>query len=107
MSAITEHSHAFLPSSWPFDSSESTATFTTMRLWQQELPILRVFRCANGDWQFFNGDVADDDEGLMVCFGCVFERDASIGILGTLPRGWSATRAIVGGSWESEPFDEN
>jgi len=106
MSEVSNHRHSFLPASWPFESSESAAAFTTVRLWNLKLPVLRAFHCSNGDWQFLNGDIADDDECLMVCLGCMFERDVSIGILGDLPPGWSASRISVGAAWESEPFDE-
>lgn len=98
-----DHTHSFAASEWPFESSQASAGFTTERLWKNNLPILRAFHCGDGDWQFFSGDIADDDECLMVCLGCIFERDKSIGILGTLPRGWSAERTAQDAAWSCKP----
>ena len=107
MHTVEEHPHSFLPEAWPFSGPANTASFTTSRLWSQRLPVLRAFHCPDGDWQFFNGDIADDDEGLMVCLGCMYERDPSIAILGTLPPGWVATRECIGREWRCEPYEEN
>ncbi len=107
MSAVADHHHSFLPETWPFADPQNSAGFTTARLWEHKLPILRAFHCPNGDWQFFNGDIADDDECLMVCLGCIYERDSSISILGTLPRGWFASRETIDSAWQCEPYDEN
>lgn len=107
MSTITDHHHSFLQSTWPFKDPQNSSGFTTVRLWADKLPILRAFHCPNGDWQFFDGDIKEGDECLMVCLGCIYESDRSIGILGTLPRGWFATREAIGSSWQCEPYDEN
>lgn len=106
MNDTVAHQHSFLPETWPFDSAQDCAAFTTKRFWRSHLPVLRAFHCPNGDWQFFDGDIADDDECLMVCLGCFYERDKSIGILGELPRGWSASREKAESPWECEPYEE-
>ncbi len=106
MRTVDEHPHSFPPQAWPFADPPHCAGFTTARLWSQKLPILRAFHGADGDWQFFHGDIADDDECLVVCLGCLFERDSTIAVLGTLPRGWSASRESVGGVWHCEPDGE-
>lgn len=107
MSTVAAHTHSFLSETWPFESAQDSAGFTTERLWQNNQPILRAFHCPNGDWQFFHGDIADDDECLMICLGCLYERDDTIGTLGTLPRGWCASRENAAGAWQCEPYDEN
>ena len=106
MPMLANHPHSFLPEAWPFAVPDNSASFTTDRLWSQQLPILQVFHCQDGDWQFFNGDIADDDECLMVCLGCVYERDASIAELASLAPGWSASRNAMGERWHCEPFEE-
>jgi hypothetical protein len=106
MRTIEGHSHLFPSEAWPFKEPSNSASFTTARLWSERLPILRAFHSPDGDWQFFNGDIAEDDECLMVCMGCMYERDATVATLGTLPPGWSATREFVGGAWQREPYEE-
>lgn len=107
MREVEIHSHSFLPGAWPFKDPATAAGFTTDRLLKESLPILRVFHSPDGDWQFFNGDIADDDECKLVCLGCMFTRDNTIGILSSLPCGWFASRESIDSSWECEPYEEN
>ena len=106
MPIITAHPHGFLPDAWPFAEPENSASYTTARLWSQQLPILQVFHCQDGDWQFFHGDIDDEDECRVVCLGCMYQRDPSIAELASLAPGWSASRSAVGEKWHCEPFEE-
>ena len=42
---------------------------------------------------------------LVVCLGCAYERNPSIGPLADMPRGWAAWRDSPDGPWTREPKD--
>lgn len=55
---------------------------------------------ADGDWQFLDATTDEPGECVMLCLGCVFERDPTLAQIADLPRGWSAFRAEAGAPWE-------
>lgn len=100
MDTVEAHPHRFSSAEWPFADPTNAAAFTTNRVLRGRLPILRVSHDFDGDWQFLCGTTTASEDGLVVCLGCVFERDASIGELADLPIGWGAWRDGPGLPWE-------
>ncbi len=81
------------------------ACFTSAQVIDGNAPFLVVFHDHEGEWQFLHGEVGEDDECKIICLGCAYSRDQSIGILSDLPAGWMAYRDSVNESWQSEPYD--
>ena len=95
---MSGHSHMF--SSWPFADSINTAAFCTDKVAHLQFPVLQVAHDHNGDWQFLDATADTPGECVLLCMGCVYERDASLAGISDLPRGWSAYRTHVGAEWE-------
>jgi hypothetical protein len=105
MDTVADHSHSFLPSAWPFAEPINALVYTSTRVLRDAHPILVVFHDHDGDWQFLHGEVGEDDECKIICLGCIFERDSSVGILNDLPLGWKASRKSIKTPWQSEPYE--
>lgn len=102
---ITEpHAHKFAPGSWPFAEPVNTVAISTPQVLRQGDPVLVVYHDHDGEWQFLHGDVTEDDEGLIVCMGCAFERTPAIGELAAMPAGWRASREAPHAPWVKEPY---
>jgi hypothetical protein len=106
MATVSCHQHNFLPGSWPFEESENTLAYTSLLVLSGS-PILLVFHDHDGEWQFLHGEVTEEDECKIICIGCAFSQDSSIGILADLEPGWMAYRDTVHLPWQSEPYDRN
>jgi hypothetical protein len=92
------HEHAYAAGEWPF-SEEPTNEAITTRPVLEGLPILRVAHDDDG-WQFLCGTTLEQEDGRVACLACMFEKDRTLGELGDLPFGHSATRAAVGEPWQ-------
>lgn len=102
MDTVEQHQHEFLTSEWPFAVPENVAAISTVQVFRQGLPILRVTHDDDGDWQILCGTTSDAEDGIVVCLGCAYQRDKTIGDLSDLPLGWVAWREYVGAPWERE-----
>jgi hypothetical protein len=100
---MQDHQHSFQPETWPFSEAINTATFCTIRVANLGFPILHVSHDEEGDWQFLDGTTDEPDGCLLLCFGCVFDRDKSLAELADLPVGWMAWRDEVGKPWDRFP----
>ena len=105
MDTVADHTHSFLPGSWPFAEPTNALVYTSSRVLRDGHPILVVFHDHDGDWQFLHGEVGEDDDCKIICLGCAFERDSSVGILNDLPFGWKASRQSVSSTWQCEPYE--
>ena len=103
MDTVEEHSHPFPKSEWPFSDPTNAAAFTTTRVLREGLPVLLVSHDQDGDWQFMCTTTNDTADGLVVCLGCAYQRDRTIGEVADLPAGWQAWRDYVGGPWDRVP----
>jgi hypothetical protein len=65
-----------------------------------QLPVLRVSHDADGAWQFLDATTNEPGECVLLCLGCVLERDTTLSQICDLPLGWSAYRPDIGGEWE-------
>ena len=106
MKTVEKHAHNFDSSEWPFFELENTAAYTTSRALRDGEPILFVSHDHEGDWQFLCGDVTESEECMLICLGCAYERDKSVGMLADLPCGWQARRDSADSPWERYPVDE-
>ena len=104
MATVAAHQHTFLPGAWPFDLPENTLAYTSSRVLEEAAPIVLVFHDHDGEWQFLHGEAGDSDECKIICMGCAYELDPSIGILADLPAGTMAYRDSTEDSWQSEPY---
>jgi len=102
------HSHKF--DNWPFDVPIATAALTTRHVVEETLPVLLVYRDPDG-WQFLCGTTTAQEDGRVVCMGCMMELDPSLMQVAHLPIGWQAERKAVGRSWtwraQEKYFDED
>ena len=102
------HGHRFSDAEWPFADPINVAALTTVRVLEDELPVLLVAHDSDdGMWQVLCGTTNDPKHGRIVCLGCLFERDPSIGELADLPLGWSARREGPGRPWHREPWADD
>ena len=108
MDTVAIHSHDFADAEWPFTDPTNTVAISTVRVFREGFPILRVSHDPDGDWQVLCDTTVEPSDGLVVCLGCAYQRDKSIGELADLPRGWTAWRDSVGGRWHRElsPADD-
>src|SRR5882724_6215590 len=96
-----EHKHQF--GTWPFADPANTAVYSTSPVMDKQHPILLVAHNSDGDWQLLCGTTNETADGRVVCLGCLFERDPSIGALSDLPLGWLASRASLNSPWLRAP----
>ena len=110
METVQAHPHSFPEADWPFPYPVNSLAISTTRVFQENLPILRVSHDYDGDWQVLCDTTVDSAHGMVVCLGCCYQRDPTIGEQAGLPLGWTAWRDYVGGPWLREkkaPEDED
>jgi hypothetical protein len=71
-------------------------------VFDRQKPILRVTHDEDdGAWQFLCGDdVHTEPEPVVICLGCISERDSSIFGVARLPLGSCAGRASEADPWD-------
>jgi hypothetical protein len=97
---MTAHTHDF--PDWPFQVAVNTLTYCTVKVAREGLPVLQVTHDEDGDWQFLDATTEEPGECTLLCFGCIYQRDATLATLSDLPRGWTAFRESVGADWVRE-----
>lgn len=104
---MSEHVHTF--PHWPFADATNTTSFSSAKIVHGGFPVLQVAHDTNGDWQFLDATTEDPGGCVLLCLGCVFERDPTLAEISDLPRGWGAFRPEVGAAWErwEEPHEED
>ncbi|MCM5680887.1 hypothetical protein M8A51_15280 [Schlegelella sp. S2-27] len=107
MDTVEEHPHSFLPGAWPFSEPINRLAYISVRALHGGDPVLQVFHDHDGDWQLLHGGATDEDDCKIICLGCAYERDSSIGILSGLPAGWAAYRESPDGPWRCEPYEDD
>lgn len=104
---MTDHTHDFPV--WPFPDPISTATFCTGKVAHEGFDVLQVAHDFNGDWQFLDATTDEPGECVMLCLGCIFEKQADMAAIADLPRGWGAWRDAASAEWkrwELDPADD-
>tara|TARA_R110002124_G_scaffold16091_1_gene69016 strand:- start:350 stop:709 length:360 start_codon:yes stop_codon:yes gene_type:complete len=87
MTTIARHKHEFSRSEWPFSDSANVVVISTVQVFRQGFPILRVSHDYDGDWQILCGTTLDTKDAIVACLGCAYQRDKTIGELADMPRG--------------------
>ena len=100
MDTVEQHEHGFPKSEWPFSDPENVVAISTVQVFRQGFPILRVTHDDDGDWQVLCGTTSDTKDGIVVCLGCAYQQDKTIGDLADLPLGWFAWREHVSAPWQ-------
>jgi hypothetical protein len=96
---MNSHPHNFSAAEWPFEDPTNVAAISTRPVVEEGHAILLVSHDADGYWQVLCGTTNDTADGRVVCLGCLFELDPTIGELADLPRGWRAWRDSVTTPW--------
>ena len=89
---------------WPFVDAPDRAAFTTVHIIERGAPVLLVTHEIDGDWQFLPGTAVARDDMKVVCLSHLLDRDASVGELADLPRGWQAEREAQDKPWVRSPL---
>jgi hypothetical protein len=97
---MAAHFHKFLENEWPFQDAVNTAAFTTTHVVNDDYPVLLIRHEEDGDWQLLCGTTERKKDCLIICLGCAFEKDRTIGEVADLPLGWKAWRTSIGSPWE-------
>lgn len=100
---MDEHDHQFAASDWPFSDPTNTVAISTRQVLKEGYPVLLVSHDLDGDWQVLCGTTTNVEDALVVCLGCAFENNRSIGALADMPRGWTAWRDSPDDPWVREP----
>jgi hypothetical protein len=104
---MATHKHTFAASEWPFSDPADAMAYSTLNVLVENAPVLLVTHDDDGAWQLLCGITNRTEDGRIVCLGCMFERDPTIGALADLPRGWQAWRSsrasgvilLIAGAW--------
>ena len=106
LDGMATHSHSF--PEWPFADSVSTSAFMCEHVFSADALISYVTHDHDGDWQFLCNGFHREALPVLVCLGCVAERDRSIFEVADLPVGWAAERHTPAGAWvrEEMPLEE-
>jgi hypothetical protein len=104
MDTVEAHRHGFPEKDWPFMEPTNTVSFASAKL-LSGLPVLLVYHDHDGDWQFLHGQLEEEDECVIICMGCAFERSPTVGQLAQLPVGWKAYREGEDAPWVTEPYE--
>jgi hypothetical protein len=99
---MAAHYHHFGDNEWPFPVAVNTAAYTTGKVFNDEERVLTVVHTADGDWQFLGETTTKKKDLVIMCLGCIFERDRTVGEIAALPTGWKATRISPADAWVRE-----
>lgn len=99
-----KHEHSF--TEWPFDTPVYTVSFTTRFVIDGSKPILDVYHDHDGYWQFLCGTTTDAADLMLVCMGCMLDRDPALFSLARLPAGWRAVRRSENEGWLQEAYED-
>jgi hypothetical protein len=102
MDTVQPHPHEFSDDEWPFADPVNALAISTRQVFRSGRQIRRVSHDFDGDWQVLCGTTTKTEDAIVVCLGCAFQHDRSIGELAQLPRGWTAWRDHIGAKWELE-----
>jgi Domain of unknown function (DUF4262) len=87
----------------PFGLPGDAGVMTTRPILEGVMPVLRVVRDDDGDWQFLDGEPTAAEDGVVTHLQHLIERDRSIMAVADLPCGWQAWRSDATAPWQSQP----
>lgn len=95
------------PADWPFDQAPNVAAITTVRVLEENLPILTVVHYSDDhSWAFVCGTTDSTEDGRVIGMGHALSIDPTLRTIADLPPGWTAYRDRVGGEWQRAPDDD-
>jgi hypothetical protein len=98
---MTVHVHDLHGETWPFSDPENAASFVCACVHKRFKPLLRVLRDDEGEWQFLCGeDEHIEAQPVLICLGCMIEREPSLLRVSKLPIGECAGRDSETAEWE-------
>jgi hypothetical protein len=98
---MNSHLHKLHGEVWPFSDPENAASFVCSCVHRRQKPLLRVVHDEDGEWQFLCGDAEHlDPKPVIVCLGCMIEREPSLLKLSKLPLDACAERGSEMEEWE-------
>jgi len=103
MKTVQAHSHGFPEATWPFLAPQNALAISTLPVVRDGYPVLLVSHDSDGIWQVLCNTTTKEEDCIVVCLGCCFEKDHSIGELSDLPPGWMAEREGPGAQWLRRP----
>lgn len=106
MNTTQAHPHSFSDAAWPFVAPQNTLAISTIPVMRDGYPVLLVSHDPDGIWQVLCNSTTKEEDCVVVCLGCCFEQDQSIGELSDLPLGWMAEREKLGAPWSRRPAPE-
>lgn len=103
MPTVQEHPHSFPQTDWPFPAPINALAISTTRVLSEGYPVLRVSHDSDGIWQVLCDTTTAAEDCKVVCLGCCFQLDPSLGQLADLPLGWEAWRSSASCPWTRGP----
>ncbi len=76
--------------------------FSTKLVVHEQYPIVFIVHDEEGDWQFLCGTTTEEEDIVIACFGCFYERHNLIEQFSDLPKGWCAWREDSDSPWYRE-----
>jgi Domain of unknown function (DUF4262) len=88
---------------WHFGNGGNSAVATTMLVGGKKRPILEVVHTNEDMWCFLWAKATPKKDIVLAGMGHMVKMDPTINELAQLPRGWRASRSVVGSEWMTEP----
>ena len=91
---------------WPFDQAPNVAAITTIRVLEDNFPVLSVTHYSDDhSWAFMCGTTNDTKDGRVIGMNKVLKLDPTLRTIADLPPGWTARRERIGAEWHRSPND--
>ncbi len=94
-----QQQHSIDESDWPFNVPLNTGVVTTKNIMERNYPVMEVLRDEEGDWLVLCGKTRETSEGMLVCFGCAYDKNPVIGQFADLDLGYEACRKSDESDW--------
>lgn len=92
---------------WPFPFPPGLGCVTTRQVMDDGEPICSVIHFGDGDWLITGKTFGNEDDGMVVCFACLYERHPSIAKHASLKPGFEASLEDGDDTWVITPVQEN
>ena len=103
---MNDHKHNFPEEEWPFEEAINHVSYTTKFVAHENFPILLITHDEDGDWQFLCGTTNEQEDAVVACLGCLYERHPFIKEFANLPKGYLAWRDSEEEAWQIEEQEQ-
>jgi hypothetical protein len=94
---------------WELDAPSNAAVFTSRRVLEREVEVVRVIRDDEGDWQALDAHPRAEGDAALVALSALLELHPDltepVGLLDKRGRGWQAVRDEAD-AWRLLPFHD-